>query len=250
MPRKITLRIVGDTATKSQRRAGIVGEGNVTGLVCTFDGSWDGFEKSLTFWDAEYANPVKILLTEAVRTAEREYTVLIPAEPLAKAGSCYLTVDGATANGRARTVVVEFEVEDAPVADDASLPGTLVPTQAEQLSAGITSAGNKAESAIATATDAKRIAEEAKELAEAGEVIDPTYIEGIVKNYLEENPPAPGEKGDTGPQGPQGEAGKDGETGPKGDPGYTPVRGTDYWTEADIAEIKSYVDDAILGGAW
>ncbi|MBO7319513.1 MAG: hypothetical protein J6V06_05775, partial [Clostridia bacterium] len=33
-------------------------------------------------------------------------------------------------------------------------------------------------------------------------------------------------------------------------PGYTPVRGTDYWTAADIAEIKSYVDDAILGGAW
>lgn len=36
----------------------------------------------------------------------------------------------------------------------------------------------------------------------------------------------------------------------KGDPGYTPVRGTDYWTEEDIAEIKSYVDEAILNGAW
>ena len=29
-----------------------------------------------------------------------------------------------------------------------------------------------------------------------------------------------------------------------------PVRGTDYWTEEDIAEIKSYVEDAILGGVW
>lgn len=36
----------------------------------------------------------------------------------------------------------------------------------------------------------------------------------------------------------------------KGDPGYTPVRGTDYWTEEDKAEIKSYVDEAILNGAW
>lgn len=36
----------------------------------------------------------------------------------------------------------------------------------------------------------------------------------------------------------------------KGDPGYTPVRGVDYWTPDDIAEIKGYVDDAILGGAW
>lgn len=32
--------------------------------------------------------------------------------------------------------------------------------------------------------------------------------------------------------------------------GYTPVRGTDYWTEADKAEIKAYVDEAILGGSW
>ena len=32
--------------------------------------------------------------------------------------------------------------------------------------------------------------------------------------------------------------------------GKTPVRGTDYWTEDDKAEIKSYVDTAILGGAW
>lgn len=36
----------------------------------------------------------------------------------------------------------------------------------------------------------------------------------------------------------------------KGSDGYTPVRGTDYWTEADKAEIKAYVDEAILGGAW
>ena len=32
--------------------------------------------------------------------------------------------------------------------------------------------------------------------------------------------------------------------------GYTPVRGTDYWTEEDKAEIKAYVDEAILGGEW
>ena len=29
-----------------------------------------------------------------------------------------------------------------------------------------------------------------------------------------------------------------------------PVRGTDYWTTDDIAAMKAYVDDAILGGAW
>ena len=56
-----------------------------------------------------------------------------------------------------------------------------------------------------------------------------------------------GPAGATGPIGPQGPKGDTGDTGPKGD---TPVRGKDYWTEDDKAEIKSYVDDAILGGAW
>lgn len=32
--------------------------------------------------------------------------------------------------------------------------------------------------------------------------------------------------------------------------GPTPQKGVDYWTDADKAEIKSYVDDAILGGEW
>ncbi len=47
-----------------------------------------------------------------------------------------------------------------------------------------------------------------------------------------------------------GKNGTNGEDGVNGKDGYTPVRGKDYWTDADKAEIKSYVDDAILGGAW
>ena len=32
--------------------------------------------------------------------------------------------------------------------------------------------------------------------------------------------------------------------------GYTPQKGVDYWTDGDKEEIKGYVNDAILGGAW
>lgn len=53
-----------------------------------------------------------------------------------------------------------------------------------------------------------------------------------------------------GSKGSQGNPGKDGSPGADGSDGYTPARGTDYWTDADKAEIKSYVDEAILGGAW
>jgi hypothetical protein len=55
------------------------------------------------------------------------------------------------------------------------------------------------------------------------------------------------------PNGKNGDKGDKGDTGAKGNDGkdgYTPVRGTDYWTDADKAEIKSYVDEAILGGSW
>lgn len=71
-----------------------------------------------------------------------------------------------------------------------------------------------------------------------------------------------GDKGDTGEQGPQGEVGPQGiqgiqgpkgeqgeqgvqgatgPQGPAGSDGYTPVRGTDYWTAADQEQIVSDV---------
>lgn len=53
-----------------------------------------------------------------------------------------------------------------------------------------------------------------------------------------------GEKGDKGNPGEKGEPGAD---------GYTPVKGTDYWTETDVSNIinecKSYIDSELLGGA-
>ena len=45
-------------------------------------------------------------------------------------------------------------------------------------------------------------------------------------------------------------AGQTGEPGAPGADGYTPVKGVDYWTQKDIEEIHSYIDDAILNGEW
>ncbi len=30
----------------------------------------------------------------------------------------------------------------------------------------------------------------------------------------------------------------------------TPKKGVDYWTAEDVAQIKSYLEEAVLGGAW
>ena len=49
----------------------------------------------------------------------------------------------------------------------------------------------------------------------------------------------PGETGPQGPTGPQGEKGPQGETGPQGPAGAAPVKGTDYFTEADKQELAA-----------
>lgn len=43
--------------------------------------------------------------------------------------------------------------------------------------------------------------------------------------------------------GSKGSTGATGATGAAGEDGYTPVRGTDYWTSDDIATIQSYIDE-------
>ena len=60
-----------------------------------------------------------------------------------------------------------------------------------------------------------------------------------------------GEQGIQGIQGIQGERGLQGEqgvqgiAGENGQDGYTPVRGTDYWTEEDISIIEQFVNDTM-----
>lgn len=88
----------------------------------------------------------------------------------------------------------------------------------------------------------------------AGQPYD-IYIYGSTSGWVN-NGALQGSKGDkgdtgaTGAKGDKGDKGDTGETGATGADGYTPVRGTDYWTASDIAEMKAYVDDAILGGEW
>lgn len=50
--------------------------------------------------------------------------------------------------------------------------------------------------------------------------------------------------GDTGAS---GKDGTNGTNGTNGQDGYTPVRGTDYWTSQDISSIESYCDTYIDG---
>ena len=61
----------------------------------------------------------------------------------------------------------------------------------------------------------------------------------------------PGPEGPEGPQGPQGEQGPKGEQGPQGEPGedgqdgHTPVKGVDYFTEAEIQQVAQDAADLV-----
>ena len=54
-----------------------------------------------------------------------------------------------------------------------------------------------------------------------------------------------GVKGDKGDKGEAGENGKDGANGKDGEDGYTPVKGKDYFTDSDKAEMVSSVIAAL-----
>lgn len=83
-----------------------------------------------------------------------------------------------------------------------------------------------------------------------------TYADFTAEQLLELTGPK-GDRGDRGEVGPAGPAGAQGEKGDKGDPGekgadgakgadgYTPVKGTDYFTEADKTEMVNAVIAAL-----
>lgn len=54
-----------------------------------------------------------------------------------------------------------------------------------------------------------------------------------------------GDKGDKGDTGEPGADGVDGTDGTDGQDGYTPQRGVDYWTAADIQTIEDYIDEQL-----
>lgn len=119
------------------------------------------------------------------------------------------------------------------------------PTEVAQMERRLTdirdSAMTAADNTAALVTDAmsakqaiENMTASVKQLSEGSMLtVDKQMIDGVL-NFIFGIP-----IGATGVQGEQGIQGIQGETGPSG---YTPIRGTDYWTEEDISEIQSYIN--------
>ena len=74
------------------------------------------------------------------------------------------------------------------------------------------------------------------EKGETGEQGEAFTYEDFTEEQLAALKGEKGDKGDTGDKGDKGDTGAD---------GYTPVKGTDYWTDEDIATIKAYIDTGL-----
>lgn len=165
MDRIIEVKVCGNHISKDNKYAGVSGEGNVTKLRITFDEGWDGYSKTVTFFDAHGNNPVKRIqgvdLIEDITKDARTYLTPIPPEPLAIAGELTFVIDGYFDGKRQRSIADKLVVKESPIADDAGEPTDPTPSQAEQIQGEI----EKIKDDILNAVIAKNDAETAKNLA-------------------------------------------------------------------------------------
>lgn len=79
-----------------------------------------------------------------------------------------------------------------------------------------------------------------------GEFTDNGPLQGAKGDTGPQGPQGPkGDTGETGPQGPRGEVGPQGPAGPAGADGKTPVKGTDYFTDADKEEVAQSAAESV-----
>lgn len=161
--RRIEVKVSGAYLDKDNRNAGVQYEANVTELRIEFDEGWEHYAKTVTFWNAMMANPVKRTLTtnllEDATKSTRVYIVPIPGEALTEAGDMTFVIDGYEDGKRKRSLSAELWVSEAPFAEEADEPSDPTPTQAEQLQKQI-------DNIIGTIAEAKTARNEAQAAAQ------------------------------------------------------------------------------------
>ena len=142
MDRVVEVKVNGSYLTKDNQVAGVQGEANSTALRIEFDEGWDGFAKTITWYNAKGENPTSRVLTadilEDITASRRIYLTLIPAEALTTAGKCLFVIDGYVNGKRRKSVYGEMVVKADPQGVDTTISDP-TPSQAEQLQVQIDS---------------------------------------------------------------------------------------------------------------
>lgn len=165
----IEVKVRGNHLDKDNRNAGVQYEANARKLRIEFDESWDGFAKTVTFWDALMCNPVGIELTTNYLEDDTNghiFIVPIPAQAMKEAGEMTFIVDGYTPDGvRQRSVADTMFVTEAPEAINPSEPEKPQPNVWEDMQTSLESIMENIEEA-AKAANAVKEAQEAQQAAE------------------------------------------------------------------------------------
>ena len=254
MDRIIEVKGNGGYLTTDKRKAGNQHEANSTKLRITLDPIWDGYAKTVTFWDAKGQHPVKRTLTvdllENADSNTHVYLCPIPGEALAENGMMTFTIDGYVNGVRQRTVGAELEVTKSPYDETAGEPIDPTPSQAEQLQVqidrligGIQSASKAEQNAAKSAAEAEGSATSAAISAVGAAISEANAMAAanMAEGYTNHPPVVNDETGywqewngeryvDTehysvGPQGDKGERGDRGVQGVQGIQGSAGIQG-------------------------
>ena len=225
MERIIEIEVTGCHLTKSGNLAGVEGESDATTLEITFDESWDGFSKTIVWIDAKGENATdRILSFEELKNPEdspRVFLATVPGKVMTVPGDIIFSVIGYQNGIRQKSVCATLSVranELEPSKKDISATEDYsAPTLADLLQSQISSILNDVSDMYTKAPP---------------KIINGTWHiwDSKVKDYVDTGLTAKGDKGD------QGE---------KGDDGYSPQRGTDYWTEEDKEEIRNDLGEIV-----
>ncbi len=191
-------------------------------------------------------------------TKENEtYTLEIKSSLLNQAGYIYMQLritQDENVNGIPVFKSKKFYVEvlnainaTATIEDDYPNIIDIVNTKQDKLTAGenITIKDNVISANIEGTVNKTYVDEQDTKTLESAKQYADNQVPSIVETYVNEHKEElRGEKGDTGPQGEQGPKGETGATGSQGEAGqdgYTPIKGTDYFTNEDKQEIESEI---------
>lgn len=138
MARTINVEINGQFVKKDSKNGGVMGEGNVTAMHITFDGSWTGYGKRIVWRDANGENPVSVVLFEPIEATSGQDPLstdtTIPAEPLAVPGWCSFSIEGYKEEDGVHKV--SFSVSDhlfVEESDSYNKPAEPTPSQTQQI---------------------------------------------------------------------------------------------------------------------
>lgn len=209
---------------------------NEVKVAFTFCEKWDGFSKTATFQQGDGDVYYAVLNEDDV--------CVIPWEVCYDVGTFYVGVFGEKDNVRRTTTVVKYKVQRGSIGNE-SVPSAPSLEVYDQIMSAFADAKAEQEHFVSEVNTVMTASVEA--VNQTNDNVN-RFVQEMTK--AKENGEFKGEKGEPGKDGTpgkdgangvDGKNGTNGKDGADGKDGYTPVKGVDYYTEADKTAFQTYL---------